>query len=214
MSAFRFCTTAILVATIQLRVFAQDDLKKIVPASPTTAALGEYGSVPVGLSSGIPTIDIPLHTVLGKNLNLPISLSYHGGGVKVEEMASWVGLGWSLNAGGVITRQLRSLPDEAGDGVFDALIPIWQVMQNATQLMLAAKGLIDAEPDMFYYNFNGRAGSFMYDQSTGKFVTIPESDIIIEYDRIKSEWVINDNGTSYVFADKEDNMTWNTCSPS
>ena len=38
---------------------------------------------------------IPKETV-----HLPVSLSYHSQGVKVSETASWVGLGFTLNAGG------------------------------------------------------------------------------------------------------------------
>ncbi len=33
-------------------------------------------------------------------LSVPIALNYHAGGLKVGETSSWVGLGWSLQAGG------------------------------------------------------------------------------------------------------------------
>ena len=88
----------------------QDPLEvKILPPSPNTASLGKYGEVPVGLYTGIPQISIPLTSIQDGSLSVPISLSYHAGGVRVEEIASWVGLGWSLNAGGVITRQVRGI---------------------------------------------------------------------------------------------------------
>lgn len=45
-------------------------------------------------------------------VNLPISLSYHGSGFKVSEVSSSVGLGWTLNAGGIITRSVRVRPDD------------------------------------------------------------------------------------------------------
>src|SRR6187399_2089539 len=84
----------------------------IVPPSPTAAALARYGQVPVSLSSGIPEITIPLFEIKDHELYLPVTLSYHASGIKVEEIASWVGLGWSLNAGGVVTRNVMGLPDE------------------------------------------------------------------------------------------------------
>ena len=70
---------------------AQDispSLPQIIPPSPTAAALGKYGDVPVGLYTGIPSINIPLYEINDGPLNLPISLNYHAGGIKVEEVAS------------------------------------------------------------------------------------------------------------------------------
>ena len=86
------------------------------PLSPTAAALGKYGEVPVSLYTGIPNISIPLYDIAVKGFHLPISLSYHAGGIKVEDVPSWVGMGWSLNAGGVLNRQQQGIPDEKMTG--------------------------------------------------------------------------------------------------
>lgn len=88
------------------------DPTNLFPPSPTAAGLTRYGDVPVSNHTGIPNINIPLYEVKTRDLSLPISLSYHASGIKVADVASWVGLGWSLNAGGVITRTVQSLPDE------------------------------------------------------------------------------------------------------
>jgi hypothetical protein len=79
--------------------------------SPNTASLSKYFEVPVNLSSGVPNISIPLYTVKSGNITLPIVLNYHAGGVKVNDLASWVGLGWSLNFGGVVTKKTNGLDD-------------------------------------------------------------------------------------------------------
>ncbi|MCD4745066.1 MAG: BACON domain-containing protein [Bacteroidales bacterium] len=55
---------------------------------------------------------IPLFSLKSYDIELPISLSYNTSGAKVDEIASWVGLGWTLNAGGCITRVMKGLPDE------------------------------------------------------------------------------------------------------
>ena len=60
--------------------------------------------------SGDFTYNIPLLSVPGPNGGYPINMSYHSN-VGMEEEASWVGLGWSLNIG-AINRQLRGVPDD------------------------------------------------------------------------------------------------------
>ena len=57
-------------------------------------------------SYNLPVIEIPGPHGSGYAL----SLSYHSG-VNIEEEASWVGLGWTLNPG-AINRQTRGLPDD------------------------------------------------------------------------------------------------------
>ncbi|GGH32717.1 hypothetical protein GCM10011418_46420 [Sphingobacterium alkalisoli] len=79
--------------------------------SPTASSLGIYGDIPVSHYTGIPNIIIPFTSFVGGDLNLDISLSYHGRGVKVEDEAGWAGISWSLNAGGIITRTIRGEDD-------------------------------------------------------------------------------------------------------
>lgn len=88
-----------------------DHLKSGMPSS-EAASLGKFGDVPVSLSAGTAAITVPLYTVQSRSLSLPLQLKYHTGGIKVEELPSWVGLGWALEAGGVITRSVRGIPDE------------------------------------------------------------------------------------------------------
>lgn len=66
----------------------------------------------VSLYTGQPSIDIPLYSINLDGMEIPISLSYNTGGIKVEEDATSIGLGWSLNIGGQITRDNHGLPDE------------------------------------------------------------------------------------------------------
>src|SRR2546423_9520053 len=88
--------------------------KEVSIASPTAASLGKYADIPIHYHTGIPEISIPIYTVKSGVLELPISLSYHAGGLKVLEPSSWVGAGWALNAGGVIARTVMGAPDERG----------------------------------------------------------------------------------------------------
>lgn len=85
--------------------------------TPSVASLGEYGDIPVNLYTGIPNISILLHNVENSVAGLPVSISYHASGIRVDDKAGIAGLGWSLNAGGVITRTVQGFPDDKFNSV-------------------------------------------------------------------------------------------------
>lgn len=64
----------------------------------------------VDLFTGDFSYNIPLLNVPGPDGGYPINLSY-AAGIDMEQEASWVGLGWSLNPGAV-NREVRGLPDD------------------------------------------------------------------------------------------------------
>lgn len=84
----------------------------VIPPSPNAMAMNKFVDVPVSYYTGTPSISVPIYQIQMQQLSLPISLSYHASGLKVEDQASWVGAGWTLNAGGSINRTIRGLPDE------------------------------------------------------------------------------------------------------
>lgn len=61
-------------------------------------------------STGNFTYVIPLLELPGPSGGYPLALSYHSG-IKHDQEATWVGLGWSLNAG-AINRAVRGTPDD------------------------------------------------------------------------------------------------------
>lgn len=83
-----------------------------IPKSPEAAAFEKYGNTPVNLYTGTTNIGVPIYTHQGREMSLPISLSYDASGIKVNQMASQVGLGWNLNVGGRISRTVNGLPDD------------------------------------------------------------------------------------------------------
>jgi hypothetical protein len=86
-------------------------IKNIIPPSPTAASLAKPAETSVSYYTGTSATTLPIHTITDHNLSLPVSLNFHQGGIRVEEEASYVGLGASLNAGGVITRTIRAGDD-------------------------------------------------------------------------------------------------------
>nr|WP_319998171.1 hypothetical protein [uncultured Draconibacterium sp.] len=137
--------------------------QNIIPPSPTAASLGRYGEIPVKMYSGTPNIDIPLFEIESIKLSLTVSMSYQATGVKVEEIPGWVGSGWALNAGGVITRSVIGLADEGSNGYLSYFNNIPNNFANASCQFLVdiAAGAFDTQPDMFFFNFAGRTGKFV-----------------------------------------------------
>jgi hypothetical protein len=82
-----------------------------VPSSPEAALLGRFGDIPVGYYTGTSNISIPLYSIKENGIEIPISLSYHGSGIKVADEATWVGLGWSLEPEGSIIQEIRGKED-------------------------------------------------------------------------------------------------------
>lgn len=66
----------------------------------------------VNLTTGDLSYVLPLLNVPSPEGGYPITLSYHAG-IAMEQEASWVGLGWSLNTG-AINRNVNGYPDDWG----------------------------------------------------------------------------------------------------
>lgn len=101
----------IITLIIGARQYAQE-LPEIIARTPEAATLGKYGNTPVSKYTGVPQISIPLYTIVEGDIEVPITLSYHAGGFRVQEDATWVGLGWSLSSGGMISRDPRGDADK------------------------------------------------------------------------------------------------------
>lgn len=70
--------------------------------TPEASAFKKYGEESVNEYTGTADISVPLYTIKSKDIEIPIVLRYDASGIKVEQEASWVGLGWNLMVGGCI----------------------------------------------------------------------------------------------------------------
>jgi 20S proteasome alpha/beta subunit len=156
---------------------------------PNVATLNKFIDFPVDKSTGVPNIAIPIYTLKEKNFSWPISLAYHAGGIRVEEIASNVGLGWSLIADAVVSRTIKGIPDEYSGGFYGHSGPYtYQTPVSVSNgspppalylINQMSSSTMDTEPDMFYFQLGGYLGKFVID--TGRHVRLmPEQDIKIE----------------------------------
>lgn len=180
-----------------------------LPPSPTAQEFMKYGEYPVGMYTGVPNISIPIYDVNTKDISVPISINYHSSGIQVDQKASWVGLGWSLNSGGTISRIPRGVPDDSGaGGFFNINVPELSQRGYDDQFFEdAATGLKDTESDVYYYNFAGFSGKFFFGRDK-KVRMVDEAPITIEYES-GGFIIVLQNGLVYKFnlADAERTQT-------
>jgi hypothetical protein len=166
----------------------------IVPLAPNASSLGKFGEITNNPNSGQISPTIPIFEIKLNDFTYPIALNYSSNGLKMNETASWVGTGWSLNAMGVINRQLRGIPDELTYGYngsyatgnicqlwttnFDqeALIPNWRTESTPNVryrdfLLGIYQNRYDSEPDMFHASSASFSAKFGFEntQITGVF---------------------------------------------
>ncbi|MEM7037021.1 MAG: hypothetical protein AAF570_08595, partial [Bacteroidota bacterium] len=190
-----------------------------IPPSPDAAALTEYTEIPVSLYTGIPSISVPIWTLTGRESAVPVSFNYHAAGVRVDELASRVGLGWSLNAGGAISRTVLGQPDEAPNGYLQTInqLPTNFDPNDAQQYALVrdlAEGRKAAQPDAFSFSMPGNSGRLVFDEN-GNVHAIPYQKIKVEVDWNAKTWKITTaDGMIYHFggpAATEITSNTNTC---
>lgn len=88
------------------------------PETPETVAMLRYGEDRPNFYNGQVELSIPVYTWKDNLFEIPVSLCYSYSGLKPGFTDSSVGLGWFLNAGGVVTREVRGIPDETWDVSF------------------------------------------------------------------------------------------------
>lgn len=161
--------TSKLILIALMSIFNQSIYSQVInspnnvfPPSPDASALLEYVNVPVDYYTGVPDINVPLFTLPGRDIAIPIGVSYHASGVKVQDVASSVGLSWNLYAGGAITRIARGVPD---GNTFNCGIDLNNSMYWGSFL----SNNCDHESDIFYFNFIGQTGKFFLDENLVPF---------------------------------------------
>ena len=198
-------------------------LPEVIPPSPTAFELGKFGEIPVGMFNGTPNVSIPLYTYSTKNMSVPISLSYSNPGIRVQQVSGWAGLGWNLNAGGVITRMAKGIADETYGGSLDFPDAAMNDFINsnnhlhpdATEFIYEMAGANkDGEHDVYNFNFNGNTGQFVID-GQGRIVllsnTAPVRVKADGYGTGKKFYITTPDGITYEFAATELTRNTNEC---
>jgi hypothetical protein len=167
--------------------------------------LGKFGDIPVSNYTGVPSVEIPIYNVITGELSLPISLNYHAGGIRVDEIASNAGLGWALNCGGMISRTVRGIPDDSqygylNNGIDILSVPSLSLTEKYNLYQKIQSNLTDLEPDVYNYSFFGKSGKFLIDRITRKGYLVNNNEKISIQWNSDGTWLITDGtGLKYYF---------------
>ena len=169
----------------------------------------KYSYCQVNLQSGSATFSLPMFDWQDNKsrLNFNMSLNYNSGnGLKVSDVASNVGQGWNLVAGGNITRIQVGEPDDQipkdggpddiskypagylyasnspGKGCPNALT-LYPICETENHLYKPFNSTSeDRQLDFFAFQFNGRGGMFVLDKQSGTGVCIDDSRLKISFE--------------------------------
>jgi len=180
--------------------------------SPDAGQLSKHIDIPASTYSGTFGVDIPIYNIKIDDYSLPISLKYHASGIKVKEIASKIGLGWTLSVGGIsLSKQVFGAEDKGAIPNIKQADDAFNLNNTASadhRLAIEITGfnafdpdspLIerkwDTQPDIFSYSVGNTAGDYYFD-SSGKVVKIPPTDVKIEGNSL----ITDPEGNQYFFS--------------
>jgi len=228
-NTFLFCFLSAMCSLGQSNVTpSQIELSQKVPSSPSAGSLSKYFEVPVNMANGIPNIQIPIYTIESGNIKLPISLSYHAGGIKIDDDANWTGMCWSLNCENSITKRVNGFDDlyteDMGsnnapqfnyinpnypayflltglNSITDIVNQRWNRGQDTINAFWGriASGFADGEADEYIFSTPNGSITAYYDQNSGSYVC-NKPGWLVYFSGANYGWYLTDkNGLTYSF---------------
>ncbi len=187
----------VVVCLFSSEPLRSQDLPVYSVTCPEASELGEYGAVPVSHYTGIPNISIPLYEIRVGKYTIPVSADYHLASVRPNDPPGTLGLGWTLMAGGVISRSVRGVYDEkkgtagVGNGFYWHTADLKKVSEEGVQSFdqqtkdclqsETSEGWYELSADEFSFNFLGYSGNF-YINEDGGWTVVSDCDIKVEFD--------------------------------
>ena len=145
------------------------------PSIPSAAAMnyGKQAEINPNFYTGAAGYSLSLCGVQDATVSHGIGLTYNSS-FRLSEIASNVGLGFHLAAGGLVTRTILSLEDDdATKGFYHHGSTL-----NINDFGDSADANIDSESDIYTFSAEGLIGKFIFD-NTQRIKMLPQSDIKI-----------------------------------
>lgn len=186
--------------------------------SPQAFAMLTNENVHLDLNTGTLNVSIPVYDWKDEDFMLPLRMTYSTNGFKPARPTGIVGLDWSLQLGGVISRQIVGIDDlktcgyyykpniYTSDQMYD-LQPDFAYNENYGTTMV---GQHETNPDVFHFSFLGHSGSFILNPM-GDFMVYESSgdrgcyeiDVLVSASSGTSFLITTSDGYKYYFGSDE-----------
>ncbi|MCA6409101.1 MAG: hypothetical protein IM575_08255, partial [Cytophagales bacterium] len=185
----------------------------------------------VDMLTGRLQMSVPIGSLNANDITIPISIYHKGTNVKVAEGESDLAVGWSLAAGGAVSRVVRGLPDEINTATkkgwlynsnaanvqsfsptADDHLPIctdevadWNFLEN----LIGPNYQNDTEPDIFFINAPGLSAKFVFGaDGLPKLLTYQDIQITADLTNSITPFTVRtNNGYIYTFNDGGSSVT-------
>ena len=199
---FGMMSILILVMNTVMSQPVNKEIDDYAPPAPNAAAMQKFFNIPVNPYNGTAGITVPITTINEGPIQVPIQVSYNTSGIKAGELASWVGLGWYMSAGGSVTRTIVGLQDDKINGYMTNACENYYEDGNYDQLV----SNVDCEADIFHIAMPGKSYKMLWAahlDADGGWYTYPRSDLKIKEHKTGNTIIafeIRDtDGTIYIF---------------
>jgi YD repeat-containing protein len=203
---------ALMASSIGWAQFPVFQQPQVSITSPEAASVYKVKDVPIDYNSGAANIDIPVYTINEGKISVPISISYNTSGIRVQDIASMVGLGWALNIGGVITVQADSY-NQYATPLYTTPAAVATAGANPANLsygvgvleflVRAANGVYQKQTPEYHYQFGKYSGSFYYDINGKLYINGSDPNLKIQNlpgSGVTTGFIITtDEGIQYTF---------------
>lgn len=166
-------------------------------APATEPQLKKFHNVSVLPHTGQMQYDVELYRIQDADFDFPISITYSCDGFRPFDYSDPVGSGWTLNAGGVITRQIMGDADDMKPASIYPIVGFYALLKSDIPTPSSAMEMLegitytrycsyDCQSDIYTFSFAGYSGSFIIDWDgkavllSGDFVDIDLSKMTIQ----------------------------------
>ena len=188
----------------------------------------KYGNHQPSLYTGTVNVSIPIYTYEDKDFRIPISVDYASNGFIPNQQTGILGMGWTLNAGGCITRTVREVPDDrmiatdyqspatgywtyynqGGTPNWDQVIEYNQSKASSEiAIFKIGEEFIETQSDIYHFRFLDHSGTFCLGPNKTVYVyntNHPHGEYHIDVSNLKNEAgatikIITGDGFEYIF---------------